>query len=297
MILLDMERMLRRILSDQIKLRIAVADSPQPIYADVSQIELVLLNLAINAQDAMPEGGWLSISISDTGTLISEGAVDETTEAFAVLQVKDNGHGMTAEVKSHLFEPFFTTKQVGKGTGLGLSTVLGIVTKAGGRIDVKSEAGMGTTFLIYLPKVSASPISVKPSALVAPSGGHETILVAEDEAGIRAMTRAYLESLGYRVLEAADGVEAIRLSLEYTGTIHLVVTDVLMPEMRGDTAVEKIQNQRPGIKAIFVSGYTDTELVKDVEQILYKPYEFPELGRRVRAILDGGSADTCPAVA
>jgi two-component system, cell cycle sensor histidine kinase and response regulator CckA len=280
MILLDMERMLRRILSDQIKLRIAVADSPQPIYADVSQIELVLLNLAINAQDAMPEGGWLSISISDTGTL-----------------VKDTGHGMTAEVKAHLFEPFFTTKQVGKGTGLGLSTVLGIVTKAGGRIDVKSEPGMGTTFRIYLPTVSASLISVKPSALAAPSGGHETILLAEDEAGIRTMTRAYLETLGYRVLEAADGVEAIRLSFEYTATIHLVVTDVLMPEMRGDTAVEKIQSQRPGIKALFVSGYTDTELFRDVEQILYKPYEFPELGRRVRAILDDGSADTTPAVA
>ena len=296
-ILLDMERMLRRVLSDQVKLKIAVANSPQPIYADISQIELVLLNLAINAQDAMPEGGSLSISILDTETSFSEGAMHEVSEGFAVLQVKDTGHGMTAEVKSHLFEPFFTTKQVGKGTGLGLSTVLGIVTKVGGRIDVRSEPGMGATFRICLPKISASPISVRPSALVAPSGGHETILLAEDEAGIRAMTRAYLESLGYRVLEAADGVEAIRLSLEYTGTIHLVVTDVLMPEMRGDTAVEKIQRERPGIKAIFVSGYTDAELVRDVEQILYKPYEFPELGRRVRAVLDDDSSGTHPAVA
>jgi PAS domain S-box-containing protein len=289
LILLNLEPLLRRLLSDQIQLEVSVAPDPQPIYADVSQIEMMIMNLAVNAQDAMPEGGQLSIATT-TRTLSSRDAEgNESTREFAILEVRDTGHGMTSEVKARIFEPFFTTKQLGRGTGLGLSTVLGIAERAGGRIDVQSEPNRGATFRVYLPKIKAAPAEhVQPSAS-APGGGTETILLAEDESGIRAMTRAYLEALGYRVIEAVDGAEAIRRSMEYAGPIHLVLTDLLMPGMRGDSAVRAIRSHRPEIKAIFMSGYTDQNVTADPAAILNKPFEFPELGRRLRSILDADS--------
>ena len=289
LILLNLEPLLRRLLSDQIQLEVSAAAYPQPIYADVSQIEMMIMNLAVNAQDAMPEGGQLSIATT-TRTLSSrDDEGNATSREFAILEVRDTGHGMTSEVMARIFEPFFTTKQLGRGTGLGLSTVLGIAERAGGRIDVQSEPNRGATFRIYLPKIKAVPAEyVQPSAST-PGGGTETILLAEDESGIRAMTRAYLEALGYRVIEAVDGAEAIRRSMEYAGPIHLVLTDLLMPGMRGDSAVKAIRSHRPEVKAIFMSGYTDQDVAAEPAAILNKPFEFPELGRRLRSILDTDS--------
>ena len=286
LILLNLEPLLRRLLSDQIQLEVSAVSDPQPIYADVSQIEMMIMNLAVNAQDAMPEGGQLSIATT-TRTLSSrDDQGNEITKEFAILEVRDTGHGMTSEVKARIFEPFFTTKQLGRGTGLGLSTVLGIAERAGGRIDVQSELNRGATFRVFLPKIKAAPAEQIQASASAPSGGTETILLAEDESGIRAMTRAYLEALGYRVIEAVDGAEAIRRSMEYAGPIHLVLTDLLMPGMRGDSAVRAIRSHRPEVKAIFMSGYTDQDVTGDPAAILNKPFEFPELGRRLRSILD-----------
>lgn len=289
LILLNLEPLLRRLLSDQIQLEVSAAPDPQPIYADVSQIEMMIMNLAVNAQDAMPEGGQLSIATTTRALSSRDDQGNEITREFAILEVRDTGHGMTPEVKARIFEPFFTTKQLGRGTGLGLSTVLGIAERAGGRIDVQSEPARGAVFRVYLPKIKAAPAEHVPKSASAPGGGTETILLAEDESGIRAMTRAYLEALGYRVIEAVDGAEAIRRSMEYAGPIHLVLTDLLMPGMRGDSAVRAIRSHRPEVKAIFMSGYTDQDVTGDPAAILSKPFEFPELGRRLRSILDSDS--------
>jgi len=236
----------------------------------------------------MPEGGRLLIATS-SASFPSNKTEKNHDEAFVVLEVTDTGFGMTVEVQARIFEPFFTTKEMGRGTGLGLSTVLGIVQRSGGSIEVKSTSGRGSAFRILLPQV-AEPLSVtSPVSSLAetdPRGMGETILLAEDESGIRAMTRAYLESMGYRVLEAADGLEAIARSFEYAGPIDLVVSDLLMPRRRGDSAVKEIRTQRPGVKVIFISGYADDSTVATPEEILYKPFTFPELGRRVRAVLD-----------
>lgn len=290
LIVLNLERMLRQLLSEQIQLQVSLAAEPQPVYVDVSQIEMMIMNLAVNAQDAMPEGGRLSIATASRAVPAAENGADENSKTFAVLEVGDTGHGMTPEIQTRIFEPFFTTKPMGKGTGLGLSTVLGIAQRAGGRIDVKSEPDHGATFRVYLPRAEAAPAQPLAAPSVSPlRGGQETILLAEDESGIRAMTRAYLETLGYRVLEAADGSEAITCSLEYTGPIHLVLTDILMPGVRGDLVVKTIRTHRPAIKAVYMSGSVGQEVAEGPDSVLYKPFEFPDLGRRLRSVLDAGS--------
>jgi CheY-like chemotaxis protein len=287
---LNLEQMLRRLLSDQVQLQVSLAPEPQPVYVDLSQIEVMIMNLVLNAQDAMPEGGRLSIATHHKVLPVDEG-VNRNSRAFAVLEVSDTGYGMPPEIQARVFEPFFTTKQRGKGTGLGLSTVLGIAERAGGRVEVQSKIDYGATFRVYLPQVPAPVTPFVAPSVSPPGGGTETILLAEDESGIREMTRSYLESLGYRVLEAADGSEAIARSLEYVGPIDLVLTDLIMPGFRGDSAVKVIRTHRPEIKAIFMSGYADQDVAKDPELILYKPFALPELGRRLRSILDDASSD------
>jgi len=288
----NLERMLRPLLSDQIRLRVSVSADPQPVYVDVSQIEMMIMNLAVNAQDAMPEGGQLSITTASKKLSREEKGVSENSEKLAVLEVSDTGHGMTPEIQARIFEPFFTTKQLGRGTGLGLSTVLGIAERAGGRIEVQSKPNQGAIFRVYLPQVTPAPAGPTggPSLPLA-GGGNETILLAEDESGIRTTTKTYLEMLGYHVLEAADGSEAIRRSLEYSGPIDVVLTDLLMPGMRGDSAVKAIRTHRPAIKAIFISGYVDQDVAEGPERILYKPFDLPELGQRVRSVLDAHSTN------
>lgn len=286
-IVLDVERMLGRLLSDTVRLEISVRDVPLPVYVDTSQIELVLMNLAINAQDAMPNGGLLSVR-TDQEVIALNG--DPGPEAYAVIEVSDTGEGMTPEVQAHIFEPFFTTKQVGKGTGLGLSTVYGIVKGINGHIRVQSEPNRGSTFRVYLPqsRATAAPTTALPPQQP-PRRGHETILLAEDEGGIRAMTRVYLEGLGYRVLEATDGLEAVRVSMEYKGSIDLLITDIMMPGMRGDAVATAIRGNRPRTKALFISGFADDNPEHQGPSFLQKPFEFPELGRQVRSILDSNS--------
>ncbi len=292
LIVMNLELMLRRLLSDQVELEVSLATDPQPVRVDVSQIEMMILNLAVNAQDAMPEGGRLSITTTNVSVPANGNELNQKLQSFVVLEVSDTGHGMTPEVQAHIFEPFYTTKQLGRGTGLGLSTVMGIARKAGGRVEVKSEPNRGATFRVYLPRFAAPAPLVPTPSVSAPEGGNETILLAEDEAGIRAMTRAYLESLGYRVLEAADGSEAVERSLEFSGRIHLVLTDLIMPNLRGDSAVEVIRRRRPEIRAIFMSGYVDEQITQTSENMLFKPFALPELGRRVRAALNASSTNS-----
>jgi two-component system cell cycle sensor histidine kinase/response regulator CckA len=203
-----------------------------------------------------------------------------------VLEVRDTGVGMSPEVKKHIFEPFFTTKGLGEGTGLGLSTVYGIAEQANGYVSVESETDQGTAFRIYIPQsIGAVP---EKSAEIAPppSTGDETILFAEDESGIRIMTRAYLESLGYKVLDAENGKEALKISREYKDSIDLLITDILMPEMRGDDLLRAVKKERPDITALFISGYMELGNGTGPTPIVEKPFTFPELSRHVRDVLD-----------
>jgi two-component system, cell cycle sensor histidine kinase and response regulator CckA len=274
----NMQGMLRSLVSEYIRLDISLNEDPVPVLADVQQLEVVLMNLAINAHDAMPNGGALSV--------VAERQQQESG-TFAVLTVTDSGKGMTPEVRARIFEPFFTTKEVGNGTGLGLATVYGIVQRLGGHIEVESRPNQGTQFRIYLPETQAEPdISAVTASPPSPASGHETILLAEDEIGIRAMTRAYLEGLGYRVLEATDGSEAVKISRKYESSIDLILTDFLMPIMRGDAVVDSIRKHRPGIKALYITGSSEVLDSNEPAQVLLKPFKFPELGCRVRAVLD-----------
>lgn len=297
-IVLNMERLLRRLLSDSIHLEISLFGDPLYVFLDVNQVELAIMNLAVNAQDAMPDGGTLSISTWNEALTVTELTGETMVTDYAVLEVTDTGHGMTAETQTHIFEPFFTTKEPGKGTGLGLATVYGIVQRAEGQIKISSRLHQGTSFRVYLRQTAVAPgrKNAAPEKLQAP-GGHETILLAEDEAGIRAMTRAYLEGLGYRVLEAANGTEAITFANEYRGSIELVLTDVMMPGARGDAVVNAIRRKRPGIQAILISGFADGTNIDHSLEILEKPFEFPDLARRIRALLDLGSARTSESAA
>lgn len=286
-VVLNMEGMLRRLLSDVIELEITLAADPLHVFLDVHQVELIILNLALNAQDAMPTGGKVSIRTGSEALVSGGAAAQKSLGNYARLDISDTGLGMTPEVQAHVFEPFFTTKEPGKGTGLGLATVYGIVQRSEGQIKIASRPNEGTTFSVYLPQTAVAP-GTRTAAPVEtePRHGHETILLAEDEAGIRAMTRSYLEGLGYRVLEAANGTEAITLSQEYRGAIDLVLTDILMPGMRGDSVVREIRKDRPDIKAVFMSGYADATTREESPDIMEKPFDFPELGHRLRQVLD-----------
>ena len=280
----DMGKMLQRLLTDRIKLVINLFPDSLPVNADPAQIELMIMNLALNARDAMPEGGFLSITTR--GESLSEvQGLDSGPAQYAVLEVSDNGVGMPPEIREKIFEPFFTTKNVGKGTGLGLSTVYGIAEQANGHITVESEPTLGTTFRIYLPRAATSAAAGAAVTPPPPLSGHQTLLLAEDEMGIRQMTRAYLESLGYTVLEAADGDEALRVSRQYQGTIDVLVTDVVMPGVRGDDLVRILRHERPEILVLFISGFADLSKLDKGSLIVEKPFTFPELGRRIHDVL------------
>ena len=284
-IISDMGKMLQRLLSDRIQLVLNIGAEELPIFADPSQLELLIMNLSLNARDAMPEGGILSITTSNEAP--EEGKSYESAPgSYVVMEVSDTGLGMSADIKERIFEPFFTTKGVGKGTGLGLSAAYGIVEQADGHITVESEPDRGTTFRVYLPHATAEvPKKIK-AAEAFPVTGHETLLLAEDEAGIRAMTRVYLESMGYKVLEAENGSEALRISREYKETIDLLITDIVMPGMRGDDLVRIMQKERPDMAAVFISGYADLGKLEADIPFVEKPFAFPELGARVRSSLD-----------
>jgi CheY-like chemotaxis protein len=289
-----MEKMLRRLLGEDLVLSIVAAPMLAKVHADPGQIEQIMMNLAVNARDAMPHGGKLTIETSNVH-LDAEYAAEHPGAAagyYAVLAVTDTGVGMDAATKARIFEPFFTTKERGKGTGLGLATVFGIVTQSQGHIEVYSEPDKGTTFKVYLPKRETSTGAThRPPPTLATLRGDETILLVEDEERVRRMMRTILRRAGYNVLEAHNGHEAMRVSQEHPGDIHLLVTDVIMPLMGGPDLAEKLNATRPDTKVLFLSGYTDNaQLVRGARSsrvgFLQKPVTPEALARKIREILD-----------
>jgi signal transduction histidine kinase len=260
MIVAEMGKMLPRLIGEHIEYVFFADPHLASVKADPGQIEQVVLNLAVNARDAMPNGGQLTVRTSNVA--INEVEASQrppmTPGHYAMLSVTDTGHGMDDATKTHIFEPFFTTKEVGKGTGLGLATVYGVVKQSGGYIWVMSSLGKGTTFEIYLPQASG-PVS-KPEAETEPSAvpyGNETILVTEDEAGVRELACQFLRVKGYTVLEAKDGHEALEVAAQHSGTIHLLLSDMVMPKMNGDDLAAKLRAIRSDIRIAFMSGYSE----------------------------------------
>jgi two-component system cell cycle sensor histidine kinase/response regulator CckA len=299
-ILTDLEKMLRRVLGEDVSLASSLQPNLGRIKADAGQIEQVIVNLAVNARDAMPQGGKLTIETANV-ELDEEYArahPEVRPGRYVLLAVSDTGHGMSEEVKARIFEPFFTTKAPGKGTGLGLATVFGIVKQSGGCIEVYSEPGVGTSFKVYLPRASG-PISMGKShqGLRPAPGGNETILLVEDEDAVRALVRIVLQGGGYHVLEAADGDEALRVAQQQQGPIHLLVSDVVMPGLGGRQLSERLLALYPRMKVLFLSGYTDDAVVRhgilqEKVDFLQKPFSTNTLAEKVREVLD--SSDPTP---
>jgi len=294
-IVLDMDRMLRRVLREDVELVTALEPALDAVHADPGQIEQVIMNLAVNARDAMPAGGRLLI---ETGNVELDDAYARQDRVmvpgrYVMLAVSDTGCGMDEETQANIFEPFFTTKPQGEGTGLGLSTVFGIVKQSGGNIWVYSEPGKGTSFKIYFPRVALRPESVGRRLATKPAAGSETVLVVEDEDGVRKLIRSVLKRAGYTVLEARGGGEALLLCQSHWSTIHLLLTDLVMPQMGGRELAKRIAALRPEIKLLFMSGYTDNAIVQqgvlDRETpFLQKPFTPAALAGKVRETLDMG---------
>jgi len=291
----NMDGMLRRLVGeDLVELNAELDASTGSIKADPGQVEQVIMNLVVNARDAMPKGGRLTIETTNVtiGKEASLDAVGMAPGSYVMLAVRDNGHGMDAETQSHLFEPFFTTKEKGKGTGLGLSTVYGIVKQSGGSIIVESAPGRGTTFRIYFPRVEQEvPGPMGAVEAIDPARGRETILLVEDEPAVRGLVHETLRLHGYTVLEARHGIEALLTSTKYVEPIHLLLTDVVMPQMSGPEVAEKILTVRPGIKVLYMSGYPDHPVfdqggVSRQTGFLPKPFSPHVLAQKVREVLD-----------
>jgi two-component system, cell cycle sensor histidine kinase and response regulator CckA len=290
----NVSRMLQRLIGENIELSTAGASELFHVLADPAQIEQVIMNLAINARDAMPRGGKLTIETRNAQLDGSHWRKDFPLGAgdYALLAVSDTGIGMTPEVKSRLFEPFFTTKPRGEGTGLGLSTAYGIVKQSGGYIWVYSEPGQGTVFKVYLPRVDAPLASAEPPRPTASAGGSETILLVEDEREVRVLVEKLLRLQGYTVIAAANPAEAIRLATGHQGSIDLLITDVVLPGQSGRDVAHQIQQLRPGTPVLYMSGYSDDAVVRhgvldEGTHFLQKPFTPALLGKKVREILDG----------
>lgn len=274
------ESMLRRLIGEDIDLRTETDPRVGKIRASSGYLDQVIMNLAVNARDAMPNGGTLTIR--------TQVAPSEGPPAF-VLSVSDTGVGMTEEVKAHIFEPFFTTKPAGKGTGLGLATVYGIVQQLGGKIEVESEPGKGTTFRLQFPSVEV-PETAKPAPPPsAPRGGNESVLVVEDDDGVRALLRTMLTQLGYRVFEASHPNAALELCKETKDPIHVLLTDLVMPGMPGHDLAQKVQEVKPGIRVVLMSGYSENTISGfDLSRwvLMQKPFTPESLARNIRRALE-----------
>ena len=291
----ECERMLRRLIGESIRLETVIDPPSPPVRADRSQLAQVLMNLAVNARDAMPDGGALTLAtgfriVSAPDARRHRGLSPGT---YSLLIVSDTGTGMDEATRSRIFEPFFTTKEPGKGTGLGLSMVYGIVKQTGGYVHVDSALGRGTTFTIHLPVAGQAVAETKPARRRrARFRGTETVLVAEDEDGVRAPVRRILAAHGYRVLEAEDGPSALRVARDHAGRIDLLLTDVVMPGMNGGELARRLRRLRSGIRVVFMSGYS-TEAVATHgilapgASFLQKPFSVEELVGRLRDVLDG----------
>jgi PAS domain S-box-containing protein len=292
-VVLDADRILRRLIGEDIRVILSLAPGVPPIYADPVQIEQIIMNLVVNARDAMPSGGQLTL---ETGSACfdpehGDPGAERRHGSYTMLAVTDTGAGMSAETRARIFEPFFTTKEVGKGTGLGLATVYGIVNQSGGWITVESEPGKGATFRIYLPQVERKdaepPSEADPQELLR---GTETILLAEDADSLREMISKTLETRGYRVLAARDGAEAVKIAAAHDGPIHMLITDAIMPNMSGTELARNMAALRPDTKVLFMSGYTEDSTIRQVASqsgsFLQKPFRISELTQKMRQMLD-----------
>ncbi|HEY1533112.1 MAG TPA: response regulator [Polyangiaceae bacterium] len=289
----DLTSLLRRVIGEDVELVWSRGSAPAVIFADAGQVEQIIMNLAVNARDAMPHGGSLTIASSSVRVdLAPPRASPERAAPYVLLTVSDTGHGMDEATMARMFEPFFTTKDPGKGTGLGLSTVYGIVEQLSGFIRAKSALGQGTVFEVYFPERERSSISVHPES-VAPlvRGGDETVLLVEDESQVRRLVFEVLQARGYKVLSAKDGLEAIPLQENYADRIDLLITDVVMPGMSGRELAQRVTSARPNIQVLFISGYTDDAVLRHGltgpgTAFLQKPFALEDLLQRVRALLD-----------
>jgi PAS domain S-box-containing protein len=290
-----LDRLLRRLVGENIQVVSTLAPDVGTVRADPAQLEAVLLNLAANARDAMPNGGLIAIETARLSDEERRYFGLEHTADWTVVRMRDTGTGMSEQVKAHIFEPFFTTKERGKGSGLGLALSYSMMDQIGGEMRVDTAPGKGTTMHLLLPRLDVAV----PSATVAEDSpemlaGTETLLIAEDEDAVRAVAVAALERRGYRVLAAADGSKAIALSRAFAGEIDLLLTDVVMPGMNGRELAEEMERLRPGIRVLFMSGYTDDAVLlagisTDERTLLPKPFTSLDLARRVRAALSGAS--------
>lgn len=289
----DMGRLLPRLIGEDIDLIIRTSEDLGAIRADASQMEQVIMNLVVNARDAMPEGGKLIIETSNAelDSLYSDRHPIVRQGRYVLLSVSDTGTGMSAETQAHIFEPFFTTKAQGKGTGLGLATVYGVVKQSGGFIWVYSELGQGTTFKIYIPRVDQPVDRLSPTT---PSSeaprGNETILLTEDEQDVREVAREFLESGGYTVIEARDGLEAMRLVEKHQGAIDLLITDMVMPGMTGQELASRLKERRPELRMLYMSGYSERAAAESMQgdpsvRLLAKPFSRSALLRAVYELL------------
>jgi PAS domain S-box-containing protein len=281
----ESSKLIRRLIGEDIILAVVSAATPVWVKADPSQLEQVIMNLVVNARDAMPTGGRLTIET----TIVNPAKGDPTR--YSRLSVSDTGHGMTDEVKGKIFEPFYTTKDVGKGTGLGLAVVHGVITQGGGQIAVESAVGTGTTFHVLLPLATAETSEAAAETTQPAIRGTETIVLVEDEKAVRKIASAALQSHGYRVLEADGGKEAIRLAQSHPEEIHLLVSDVVMPEMGGRQLLDVLRQYRPGLRVLFMSGYTDDAVllhgvVESTDAFIQKPFTPLGLARKVREVIN-----------
>jgi CheY-like chemotaxis protein len=295
----NLDMMLRRLIGEDIDLATHLPSGLWPVKIDPTQVEQVVVNLAVNARDAMPTGGKLTIETANV--VLDEVYAAQHLEVepgeYVLLAISDNGVGMSEDILDRIFEPFFTTKERGKGTGLGLATVFGIAKQNQGHISVYSEVDRGTTFKIYLPRAAegarAAPQATSDRATL--PRGSETLLLVEDETPVRELSRDILTGQGYLVLTAKDGVEALEIAQRHQGPIHLLLTDVVMPRLGGRALADHLHTSRPEMRVLYTSGYTDDAIVHhgvldEGVHFLSKPYDLEELARKVREVLssEGG---------
>ena len=289
----QVDRMLRRIIGEDIALETHLMEGLPPVKADPSHLDQVIMNLAVNSRDAMPHGGKLLIETAEV-ELSGEYAdrhIGVAPGRYVMLAVTDSGIGMDEATRARIFEPFFSTKEQGKGTGLGLSIVYGIVRQSGGEIMVYSEPEHGTTFKIYLPAiVDATEAVEQPSEIIAPTAGGEIVLLVEDEEQVRRLTRTILEKYGYKVIEASGAAAALEAAAAHHGPIHVLLTDVVMPGGSGSELARELARSRPGVRVLYMSGYTDNSIIKNLilspgTPFLQKPFTSDGLHRKIRDVL------------